>query len=581
MRTHLRILSLILCLIITLSHLVACGDEEINETMMSDTNDTLAATEIIQKPVDNKNFVFFENGQYTAKFILPDSATASEKEVYAKLRNLFKSKTNTTVPHQTDFKASGTVRDPNEIAVLIGNTNYTESQNAIKAASYGDYAIKFSGNKMVLIFSSEEDGIALINILSRALKSNSAGTFYVDRSIAVSKQALPSLNSLPKYPGKTPTLVDCNGNTSMMVASSTSAAEFNQYCDALVKNGYKLHSSRDNVNNNIFRTYTKDSTAVTAYFTPYSKSARIIAGPITDIPSTVKDSSPETVTPSLTLISNGQNNEIGLGLIYLLPNGKFLIIDGGQVSASELYSLLQSLAPNKNNITITAWYISHAHIDHQNTIIDFLNKKYKNVTIESILYNYPQINVYKEITAGPEGDSGAQFLINTVKNNTTSTTKIIKPHTGQIYSYGSSTVEILYTVEDRLPQALDYLNTSSLVLRIKVGNHSMMALTDTTHVSGEILRKMYGSYLKTEMVQIAHHGFYAGHASLYEAIKGKVLIWPSNSVGAKKQLNDSTVKAALKYASDVYLANNAKHTTIKLPYTIKNNKQQVLNSLGG
>jgi beta-lactamase superfamily II metal-dependent hydrolase len=300
-----------------------------------------------------------------------------------------------------------------------------------------------------------------------------------------------------------------------------------------------------------------------------------------DIPPTTKDSTPETVQPSLTLVAHDTNYEIGLGLVYLLPNGKFLIVDGGEIKAAELYSLLQKLAPNKNNIVITAWYISHSHVDHQKTIIEFVEKKFKNVKIESILYNYPTRETYKAITSGSEGGSDAQYLINTLKNNTDASTKIIKPHSGQIYNYGSSTVEVLYTMEDRLPQPLDYLNTSSLVLKIKVGKHSMMALTDTTHVSGEILRKMYGSYLQCEMVQIAHHGFHAGYANLYDTIKGKVLIWPSNAVGVKKQLNDSTVKAALKHASDVYIANVSSHTTIKLPYTIKNNKQQVLNNLGG
>ena len=91
---------------------------------------------------------------------------------------------------------------------------------------------------------------------------------------------------------------------------------------------------------------------------------------------------------------------------------------------------------------------------------------------------------------------------------------------------------------------------------------------------------MYGSYLKSDMVQIAHHGMYAGYPNLYETIQAKVLIWPSNAKCLKQQRNDSTVKAALKYASDLYIVNTSQNTTLNLPHTIKNNKQSVLNSVG-
>ena len=159
-------------------------------------------------------------------------------------------------------------------------------------------------------------------------------------------------------------------------------------------------------------------------------------------------------------------------------------------------------------------------------------------------------------------------------------TKIIKPHTGQIYKYGSTTVEIMYTVEDVLPQTLDYLNTSSLVVRVNIGNHSMLALADTTHISGDILRDMYGSTLKSEMVQLAHHGTYPGYASLYNTVKAPVLIWPSNLQNAKNQQKDGAVIAAINNATDIYVANSGT-ITLNLPYTYVNNKQQFLNNIGG
>ena len=107
----------------------------------------------------------------------------------------------------------------------------------------------------------------------------------------------------------------------------------------------------------------------------------------------------------------------------------------------------------------------------------------------------------------------------------------------------------------------------------------MLALADTTHVSGDIMRNMFGSYLESEMVQLAHHGTYPGYASLYETIKGKVLIWPSNLTNAGKMITDNAVATAVKHASDVYVVNSG-DVTLTLPYTVVNNKQEFLNSIG-
>ena len=582
MKKYFKLISLLLCLVMAFTSLVSCANN-IFEPNQNDTKDPDDNSNNSQGSTvdDSKVLVLYKDGAYTAKFLMPDIASASEKAVYANLRGKIKDTVKAYVTYNTDITPVGSTRDPDEYAVLVGNTNYDESKQAYDNMAYGDYAIKVVGNKIVLSFTAKNDGIELVDILARSIKTDGNGCYWVERSLSVSKQGLPQLNGLPKYPSSESTLVDCNDNTSMIVASRTTIADFNGYCEALTKEGFEIKNSRDNVNGNYFRTLVKGGLAVTAYFTPNSKTARIIAGPATDMPSAEKDTTPETVTPSLTILSQSTRLNNGLGMIYLLPNGKFLIIDGGYVRGKNLYSILESLAPDKKNIVITAWYMSHTHGDHQQALTSFLKENYKNVKIESILYNYPTSDQYNSITTGAEGAGSAKsFASNLSKYLGNSNTKIIKPHTGQIYSYGSATVEIMYTVEDVLPQPLDYLNTSSLVVRVNVCDHSMLALADTTHVSGDILRNMYGSYLESDMVQLAHHGTYPGYASLYNTIKAPVLIWPSNLANAKTQITNGAVAAAVNHATDVYIA-NIENITLTLPYTPVNNKQQFLDSLNG
>ena len=104
-----------------------------------------------------------------------------------------------------------------------------------------------------------------------------------------------------------------------------------------------------------------------------------------------------------------------------------------------------------------------------------------------------------------------------------------------------------------------------------------MLLADTTHVSGKIMEDMFGTYLKSDMVQLAHHGMAPSNASLYKFIQADVLLWPSTYNHAETRFGQyaSVINVALEYAEDVYVSDVAL-TTLKLPYVIKNNKQDEL-----
>jgi hypothetical protein len=56
-------------------------------------------------------------------------------------------------------------------------------------------------------------------------------------------------------------------------------------------------------------------------------------------------------------------------------------------------------------------------------------------------------------------------------------------------------------------------------------------------------------------------------------------LWPSNTANAKKQYSNDAVREALSKAKDVYLSKDA-DVTLTLPYTVKNNKQAFLKSIG-
>jgi hypothetical protein len=278
-----------------------------------------------------------------------------------------------------------------------------------------------------------------------------------------------------------------------------------------------------------------------------------------------------------------------LTIIYQLANGKFLIIDGGIILADRIYKKLREFQPNASKLTIAGWVISHPHNDHQDGIEYFIEQHGYEVDIENIYFNYAQADYYnnptdKDHTTEREG-ARVSKLRDLCDKYLTRSTKIVKPHTGQIYNFGSASMEIISTVEDLLPTKMPFVNDTSMVVRVTVAGQSNMLLADASSNMKGIIRSMYDSHVKSDMVTLAHHGVWDTTPELYNEIKGKVLFWPNNTAGARMYYTDKSsssgarqaIQAALNNATDVFLAKGT-DTTLNLPYTPVGNKQSFINS---
>ena len=573
----IKILSLVLAVLMIFLLLFSCANQE--EMQESDSESAPAET---VESLPEGTFPIFKNGAYMVRVIMPDIPTDTEKTVYTKLRSSLKGKTKVQVASSTDYLKDGESHDKNEYVILVGETNFRESQWIYGRTTANSYGIQVANKtRMIFYFSTVAEGEKLVKDFIAAIKTDDSGYYWIENSFEVSKNTKFKTETVPNYPTAT-TKTDCGDDTVMLTAKNTNLSTYEKYCSTLKSSGYSEYSKRDNINGNYYRIYTKGTMALNVYFTKSSSTVKIISGPLDDIPSKDIDRTPESNKKvTLTMLSQGEDTDCGLGLILHLPNGKFIIFDGGFSLYDQLYKKLTELSPKGKPITIAAWFVSHPHYDHQDAVTYFIQKHGTAVDVENIFYNYATSDVYK--AASEESNSGLQSftggLENLIKVNFGRTTNVIKPHTGQVYTFGSVTAEILYTVEDVLPSKLDYINSSSLIVRFKVKDQTILALADATHTVSTILQNSYGSYLKSDIVQLAHHGTYPGHASLYTKINAPVLLWPSNTANAKKFYSDSAVKEALAKAKDVYLSKNV-DATLNLPYSVQNNKSSFLKSIG-
>ena len=580
MKLNIRFLCLLLVIAMLVPMLFACDGDVNTEEEKTEEEKNESSSDTVDY---GGNFPILKDGEYTVRVIMSDSATDSEKAVYSKLRSSLGSKTKVKVESHTDYLKDGESYDKNEYVILVGKTKYLASTKIYAKTSADTYGIQVvDGKSLVLYFSTESEGLKLVSELIAKIETDGEGYFWVKSDLNIKKTTSFKLEKIPNYPSSTQTL-DCGDDTTMLLAKNTNYSAYDSYCNTLKSNGYTEYSRRDDVNGNYYRIYTKGTMALNVYFTKSSSSTRIIAGPLDDIPTKDVDRTPEkNKKPSLTMLSQGEDTDCGLGLIIHLANGKFIIFDGGFSLYDQLYKKLLEIAPKGDRIVIAAWFVSHPHYDHQDAVTYFIKKHASSVDVENVFYNYATSDYYKNTTEESNAsslESVTEGLDGVLNSSFGRTTKIIKPHTGQIYNFGSASAEILYTVEDIMPSKLDYVNSSSLIVRFKVEDQTILALADATHTVSTILQNTYGGYLKSDIVQLAHHGTYPGHKSLYTKINASVLLWPSNTANAKKQYSNDAVREAINKAKDVYLSKDT-DVTLYLPYTAKNNKGEFLKSIG-
>ena len=576
-----RIICAFLALLMLAGALVACGTDGGTETTTPAVEETTPApTELVISTADTFNYTIVRSKNATSEIIslamsLRDSLTAMNKATGLKVTE--------------DWVKKGEEASSDACEIVIGLTEHPDMIALSSGLAMGSYAIKIVGSRILIAGHDKASLLSAINEFKRAIVKNEDGSLVISTDFAVQGSKNEYMSALPQYSISKPgTAYDTGDDCTMIHVKRTNTAEYDDYLAALEKAGYTLYAKRT-ANANRFATYTGHGSVVNVCFTNYSKEVRILVEPesSTGLPPRAEDSAniKKTTTPSVSIVGLGYNlnsglNEGALCMIFVLPDGRLIVVDGGfrsyNNSDNPLLKAMKELSPDPNNIRIAAWFITHSHIDHAAALNRFAESSSlkKQIKVERFVLNFPTKEHYEHIDDEALADEIRSILPRAFPN-----AQIIKAHTGQMYDFGcGATVEMLYTYDDYMPKMLDWNNTSSLVFRVTLEGQTCTVLADATHATGHILVDMYGNYLKSDMVQLSHHGVIGIIADVYNYIKAPVLLWPATDSAVKKFYKDSYNVAALNHTRDLYVANTG-ITTLKMPYTIKKNKSAVLNKI--
>ena len=375
------------------------------------------------------------------------------------------------------------------------------------------------------------------------------------------------------------------------------AAAYESYCQKLIGAGYTLVSTNSG-EGNIFRTYSNEQENVMLYVaynafkhaaagSGYDTCIRIVSSRLSlnhhlpaelltqDLSYARKQNSSITAVKLNSQYQASGHNIYGNNYVVTLEDGSFIMYDGGQSyekNVDRLYMVFLDLYKKGHNgqnptaedpIRISAWIISHGHGDHFNIMRDFIQQYASKwgqyyITVDRLIANLTS-DSEDDLSSNPENhmrDNWKKYS-EMIKDSDGKEAgfQFIKVHTGQKFYIANAEFEVMYTHEELYPARLVTYNSSSTTFRMTLhhtqngtisagSSTTMLWLGDAETEASRVMRGLWGTALKSDMVQVAHHNYNGCEWELYQLVKPECVWWPVNRARWKSTTHKSNATGA-------------------------------------
>ncbi len=607
MKINIKLLSFLISLVCVLSLIfIGCAQDNVEETS-ENPESTVEPTAETEPPAISE-YTIVSGGEGLFSIVRPEELDNYDPSVQAavEIRKYINSQSGVSLKLGDDWIATGTEHSSETFEILVGATSYPETAEVMSSIGYGEYAIRAIGNKIVIFSYTDTGYTKALNKFTSLLRSGASTTDDGTKIITISAE---DLNIVELAEQMTSTLPLFEGGSSVAVANAgdgcydvviydATADEYKNYLTKLTEMGYKTYSENEIAGSLFTILYTDDYTVNAGYYNNVNE-VRIIIEPFEDdtLPTLKSDSAPITTTQvtmiGLDNIIGGEYQNNGLCLIYRLSDGSFVIVDGGHsddatVSATDIINALREqskdYAASDKDIRIAAWIVTHPHSDHYGTFVKAYGM-FSSIKIERIFGNFWPEGTFESQKSAKDSFAVGQYTTYTQTYGIAKNigADYVVPHVGQVWYFGDTAFEFLYTIESFLPRTTPTFNTSSLIFRTVTTDasgkeYTVMVAGDATGYTMQIIAETFGAELKSDVVQLAHHGSItsgnnSGTQKAYELMSPSVLFWP---VGAKHYetvktytYNHVLLEGRNPNFAELYIAGwQGNSVTLPLPYTL-------------
>lgn len=578
-----RYLALLIALLWAVLMLSACNDSAANPPETQPP----AETSVPETAAPVADLVIVENGTANFPLIRADKGPKSEADAVSQLAKAIEIATGAYPELSTDWIKPGEAYIPHTYEILVGRTAYPQSAQVLENIPYGDYVVAAVGNKLVVNAWSPEGIQAAVAALTETINASvENGRLALPGDLYLTGTAVESLNALPSYPNADPSTIFCLDKVDyLLVFPDATVDTYAAYCKTLSKAGFTLYTEND-ITDNRFATYITEDNTLTAGYYAYSNEIRLIVEPRGLLPTLQSDKvATGPMTPSFVFFGLGEEEDYrgGQSMLWQLSDGSYIVVDGGYNiadNARQLYTHMRDNAPDPNNITVAAWILTHPHGDHHGAFLQFCKLYANRIKVEMFMGNFPGKDVRE---AGGLSDGMSSTKIISYMTENFPGVPFLKNRVGQELYIRDAKIEILYTLDSYLPRTLTYLNTSSMIFTVEIGGQRFLITGDASQDGCLITHSMYGDYLKSDYVQIAHHGAGVGSStikgltSLYSAAEAPVVLWPSSMHAYNAYRGNAHNAHALRLEStkEIIVAGD-RVFRVSLPYTPGTSQQETI-----
>ena len=513
-----------------------------------------------------------ENGKCLFKVVYPRDGDKVTVDSAKAIQKALEEKSGGKVTLSVDEGNSGMFYQSDALEILVGQTGHPEAAQAQKLLGYNHYGLFHVGNKICVVGVSPEAlksaANRLVNIANyRTVNGKSGANLTVGSVYLKAYRMINCAFDLPVFNGaECLGTYDCNDGAYKVFFQDVNEKEFKKYRKLLTDKGMTENAERVlGINTFVDAKWGKWDVLI-SYYPALEELSFTFSKKLKAPPAIAK----EKYTPVKPLLTQFDNNEVGGGMGYLirLEDSTFIVVDGGMnpSGANEVANLYNTMKEQNTRadgkLIVRAWFITHAHNDHYNVLRGFISSYANRVTVESLLYN-PMGDLYQSMT-----ENTSCWNVREAASKLPGCT-YVKIMAGQVLEYPGCTLEVLYTSDDvYMLESYASYNDSSSVVRINVGGQSFIVLGDIQAKASPRIAEAWGDYLKSDMMQMAHHGENGGSVELYDYISPRVVLWPASVsfyMNRREKIAINKTLIERDYVEEIILAGEGQRT-LTLPY---------------
>lgn len=218
----------------------------------------------------------------------------------------------------------------------------------------------------------------------------------------------------------------------------------------------------------------------------------------------------------LTQLGNQTEKQM-MGYVIKTKNNKIIVIDGGNAEDSQ--NLVNYL--EKYNKKVDYWFITHVHDDHAGAFIQIVNNE--EVNISNVIASTNDYEWYE--TYEPGRKEFSKKFLNTLQNNAKIKNKVHQAKLNEKINIDGIKAEILGIKNPEITENSG--NEQSLVIKFNTGKTTFLVLGDTGVNLSKKLLDTQKEKLKSDIVQMSHHGQNGATKELYSQIQPQICMWPT------------------------------------------------------